>query len=169
MVLLCQAICTEFKRRDTYSQLAILCTIVGRMITSELLSNTELGPYSGECVSSDSLSLRVKVKRQRPSSLLWAQENVQHVMGTADRQVQIHLNKSNKVSWHTIQTSLTAVTPLITTTLTPSLWLIHTFGYLYVNLNPTFGFQQQMEGSRYFMAGLNHCRWREISKPKVQG
>lgn len=55
------------------------------MITSELLSNTELGPYSGECVSSDSLSLRVKVKRQRPSSLLWAQENVQHVMGTADR------------------------------------------------------------------------------------
>ena len=57
---------------------AIFCTIVGRMITSELLSNTELGPYSSERVSSDSLSLRMKVMSQESMSKLLslAQENV---------------------------------------------------------------------------------------------
>lgn len=50
--------------------------------------------------------------------------------------------------------------------------LTHMFGYLYLNLNPAFEFQQLTSRLGCFMTGLKqsellHCRWKEISKPKL--
>lgn len=122
MASLCWAICIEFKGREICCQLAVLCSVVGSMITSQLL-NTKLGTSGTECVSPHSLSSRVKVKRQVAMSKLVPRHRkictTLQVLQTAGVGFT-STNQTDQVSWYVTQASLRAGTPLITIAQTPS-------------------------------------------------